>query len=227
VRARPLLLTAGVLLVSLADLCLRGRGAVGVVDTNLPIPLASSGMSIAHLVRPTAPGRAVDLAFSSNEPPPSGARVEVALASAGRTRILVIRSGHPAPSISAALRDVLSGRAALRIVPDRGWVDLGAVSEGALEVQILGLLPGPFGLEAPLNQSTGAHGDLQLAHPPGSTDPPVRPRWRLVVPRPVPPGEALARVFFFVRHSAVLAAAGLFALGLFAAGASFLFAGRP
>jgi hypothetical protein len=227
VRARPLLLTAGVLLVSLADLCLRGRGAVGVVETNLPIPLVSSGMSIAHLVRPTVPGRAIDLSFSSNEPPPSGARVEVALASAGRARILVIRSGHPAPSISAALRDVLSGRAALRIVSDRGWVDLGAVSEGTLEVQVLGLLPGPFGLEAPLNQSTGAHGDLRLAHPPGSTDPPVQPRWRLVVPRPVPPGEALARVFFFVRHSAVLTAAGFLALGLFAAGASFLFAGRP
>ena len=183
-RARPLLLTAGILLVSLADLCLRGRGAVGVVDTNLPIPLASSGTRIVDLVRPTVPGRAVDLSFSSNELPPSGARVEVALASAGRTRILVIRSGHPAPSVSAALRDVLSGRVALRIVPDRGWVDLGAVGEGALEIQVLGLLPGPFGLEAPLNQSTGAHGDLRLARPPGSTDPPVRPRWRLVVPRP-------------------------------------------
>ena len=226
-RARPLLLTAGILLISLADLCLRGRGAVGVVDTNLPVPLASSLTRIVDLVRPTVPGRAVDLSLSSNEPPPSGARVEVALASAGRTRILVIRSGHPAPSVSAALREVLSGRAALRIVPDRGWVDLGPARDGALEIEILGVLPGPFGLEAPLDQKSGAHGDLQLARPTGSTEPPVRLRWRLVVPRPVPPGEALARVFFFVRHSAVLAAAGLFALGLFAAGASFLFAGRP
>ncbi len=226
-RARPLLLTAGILLISLADLCLRGRGAVGVVDTNLPVPLASSLTRIVDLVRPTVPGRAVDLSFSSNEPPPSGARVEVALASAGRTRILVIRSGHPAPSVSAALREVLSGRAALRIVPDRGWVDLGPARDGALEIEILGVLPGPFGLEAPLDQKIGAHGDLQLARPPGPPGPPARPRWRLVVPRPVRPGEALARLFFFVRHSAVLAAAGLFALGLFAAGASFLFAGRP
>lgn len=226
-RARPLLLTAGVLLVSLADLCLRGRGAVGVVDTNLPIPLASSGTRIVGLVRPTAPTRTVDLSFAPNAAPPPGARVEVALASAGRTRILVIRPGHPAPSVSAALGDVLSGRAVLRIVPDRDWVDLGPVGDGALETQILGVLPGPFGLEAPLDQRTGAHGDLQLARRPGLPGPPVRPRWRLVVPRPVPPGEALARVFFFVRHSAVLAAAGLLALGLFAAGASFLFAGRP
>ncbi len=227
VRARPLLLTAGVLLVSLADLCLRGRGAVGVVDTNLSIPLASSGARIADRVRPTVPGRAIDLAFSSNEKPPSGARIETALASAGRTRVLLIRSGHPAPAVSAALRDVLSGHASLRIVSDGGWVDLGLAGDGHLEVQILGLLPGPFGLEAPLDQKAGAHGDLTLALRTQGTEPPVRPRWRLVVPQPVPPGEALGRVFFFVRHSAVLAAAGVFALGLLAAGAGLLFAGRP
>ncbi len=226
-RARPLLLTAGVLLVSLADLCLRGCGAVGVVDTNLPIPLASSGTRIADLVLSTVPVRAIDLAFSSNETLPSGARVEAALSSAGRTRILVIRSGHPAPAVSAALRDVLSGHASLRIVPDGGWVDLGLAGDGHLEVQILGLLPGPFGLEAPLDQKTGGRGDLTLALRTQGVEPLVRLRWRLVVPQPVRPGEALARVFFFIRHSTILAAAGVLALGLLGAGAGLLFAGRP
>lgn len=224
-RARPLLLASGVLLASLTDLGLRGRDAIEVVDTNLGNPPASSGTRVVDLVRPSPPARALDLSFSSSVPPPRGARLEVALASAGRTRILAIRPGHPVPSVAGALRDLASGGAVLRIVPDRGWLDLGPVRDGNLEVQVFGLLPGPFGLETPLSARAGARGDIILK-PPGPEDPGTRPRWRLVVPRPVAPAETLARVFFFVRHSAVLATAGLLALGLFAGGTVLLFSGR-
>ena len=227
-RQRPLLrclALAGILLAGFAHLIWNGWHARRIVAENLPHPSLSSGQREIDLWAPTyEPGRLYDLTFvRSDDGPetfPTGTRLMVQLASGGRTRLLVVRPGHPNTDVS--WWSLLTGRERLQIVPDRGWVDLGPAPErgDSLEVQVTGLLPGPYGF-AQLLEGKQPHFERILAVRPES--PRARPtrttlRYRFERIDPVPAQETLARFFFFVSCSRVLQAAGVVALALLFAG---------
>lgn len=232
---RGLLFVTPLLLVGLCtlDLVARGRGAVAVIASNLSTLPSSALTRVVDLVHATAPqGRSYRVVLE----PEAGAaaartaaaRAQLQLESRGKTRILIVRPDQGDTSRLGALRAVLTGDASLQVVDDRGWVDLGALStSGApLHVQVIGLLPGPFGFAA-LDRVARPHfARVEVTLLPSET--PVAttsPRYRIVRAAPVAPGEVLRRATFFVRASPVLAAASLLALAGLCAGWTLL-AGR-
>lgn len=224
---------AAILAACFAHLVWNGGRAGKVVAENVPRPALSSGTREIDLLHPTASfGHVYDLTFMWPEDRPvkvpEGSRLEVQLASNGRTRLLVVLPGHP--SASPSWRDVLRGRHRLQFVGDRGWIDLGPLpGQGTkLEVQVYGLGPGPFGFTEPHAAGTGHFSGFQLRRP---DSPRARPslsivRYRFRVADPVPAGETLARFFFFISCSRVLQVAGFVALALLFVGWSWLWEGR-
>ncbi|MDL2717232.1 MAG: hypothetical protein PT977_05715, partial [Acidobacteriota bacterium] len=227
------LVLAGLILACFAHLIWNGWHAKKIVAENLPYPALSTGNRDIDLWHPTASfGRVYDLTFAwPEEKPwsvPAGSRLQVQLASNGRTRLLVVRNGHP--NDGASLWDTLRGRERLQIVADREWVDLGPFPRSGtqLEVQVWGLLPGTFGF-AGQNQPVTVHfSGFRIRRP---DSPLVRPsrtivRYRFLVTDPVPAGETLARFFFFISCSWVLQVTGVLALGLLFAGWWWLWESR-
>lgn len=224
---------AGILLACFAHLLWNGWHAKKVVAENLPHPALSTGKRDIDLWVPTgAPGRLYDLTFVLGETPaeslPPGTRLKVQLASGGRTRLLVVRPGHPKTDVS--WWSLLAGREKLQMVADREWIDLGpAPAPGeTLEVQVSGMLPGPYGFSQ-LLEPKWPHFKRVLAVRPES--PRARPaqttlRYRFDRSEPVPAKETLARFFFFISCSRVLQIAGITALGLLFSGWWWLWEGR-
>lgn len=224
---------AGILLACIAHLVWNGWHARKILAENLPHPPLSSGKRDIDLWVPThAHGRLYDLTFVRGEDAagaqPAGARLKIQLASSGRTRLLVVRSGHPKTDVSWWA--LLTGREKLQIVADREWIDLGAAPAPGetLEAQVSGLLPGPYGF-AQLLEPTWPHFKRILALRPES--PRARPaqttlRYRFERVEPVPAQETLARFFFFISRSRVLQVAGVAALVLLFAGWWWLWEGR-
>lgn len=224
---------AAILLACLAHLIWNGWRARAVVAENLPHPPISSGLRDVDLWHPTAsPGHVYDLTFAWPEERPSGvpagARLQIQLASGGRTRLLAVRAGHLNDAVS--WWDLLRGRERLQVVSDRDWVDLGSLPSAGtrFEVQVFGLLPGPFGFAELHAPRTEHFSGFRLRRP---DSPRARPsaaivRYRFVTPSPVPARETIARVFFFISASRVLQLTGLVALALLAAGWWWLWEGR-
>lgn len=228
-------LLLAILVFSLADLVWRGRHAVTVVAQNLPNPRNATGLRIVDLVHPTpAFARIYDLTFEPMEKgvsvPAAGQHLELQLSSNGKTRLLIVRSGHPRASRRSALWDLVRGRARLQAVADRGWVELGPLPAGALpfDVQLVGLLPAPYGF-AELNDPVHPSFARITARLPAAPDTGIvtmAPRYRIVTPSPVTPGETVARFFFFISASRVLLLASLVALALLVFGWQSLRSGR-
>lgn len=219
------LILAGLLLACFAHLIWNGWHAKKVVAENLPHPLLSSVKRDIDFWHPSASfGHVYNLTFVwPEEKPwsvPDGSRLQVQLASNGRTRLITVRNGHPNDSVS--WWDVLRGRDRLQIVGDREWVDLGPfpASGTQLDVQIYGLLPGPFGF-AEQNQPGTAHfSGFRIRRPDSPLARPSRTivRYRFLLQQPVPARETLARFFFFISCSRVLQVAGVLAFTLLFAG---------
>ncbi len=229
---RALVLTA-ILAACLGLLVLRGLRARRTVAENLPHPSLSTGKREIDLWHPTlSAGRVYDFtwAWPADRPPrvPDGARLEVQLASGGRTRLVVVQAGHP--TASPTWGDVLRGRVRLQVVGDREWVDLGPLpGDGStLEAQVYGLLPGSFGFSEPWTPSTEHFSFFRLRRPDAPLARPARAlvRYRFRVADPVAPGETLARAFFFVSASRVLLLALAAGIVLLYAGWFWLFDGR-
>jgi hypothetical protein len=219
------LILAGILLVCFAHLIWNGWHARKIVAENLPHPPLSSGKRDIDLWHPTASfGHVYDLAFTwPEEKPwnvPEGSRLQVQLASNGRTRLLVVRNGHPNDSVS--WWDILRGRERLQIVADREWVDISAfpASGTQLDVQIYGLLPGPFGFGEQNRPGTEHFSGFRIRRPDSPLARPSRTivRYRFLLQEPVPAHETLARFFFFISCSRVLQVTGVVAIGLLFAG---------
>jgi len=219
---RSVWIPAAVLLLSFAELVVVGKRATRVLAENLPTPLNSTGKRIVDLVHPTATfGRLYDFSFTARPDAasyPSGSRLRIQLSSNGKTRLIVARPGHPPGSRRDALRDLARGSARLEIVADRGWIDLGPPPAPSREsrVQLVGLLPGPFGfaeLDSPANP---VFSRLQIWRPDVAefTVLSTAPRYRIIAPAPVEAGETLARFFFFISISRVLQITGIAALVL-------------
>ena len=216
----------GVILFCFAHLIFNGWHATVVVKENLPKPRVSAPVPFSMLARPTAkPGLIYDLTFErsqepSGEPLPRDARLQVQLSSAAKARILIVRPGHP--NFDIRVLDVLRGKESLQIVDHREWIDLGPLPEDGdpLEVQIVGLLPGPFGFFEPYVPASPVFSKVTIVRPesPRARVLQTFPRYRLVAPKPIPAGEALARFFFFFSASRVLALTGLTAVVLLFAG---------
>ncbi len=224
-RSLQCLTLAGILLACLGHLVWNGSRATKTIATNLPVPELSGPYRDVDLWHPTAsPGHIFDLTFVRSEEggarAPAGARLQVQLASEGTTRLLVVRSGHPDTGVS--ITDILAGREHLQIVADRGWVDLGPMPDDTsrVEIQVLGLVPAPFGFAEPYFPKSEDFKGFRLRRPDSPLARPSRGiiRYRFVVGEPVAPVETLARAFFFVGASGVLQAAGILALVLLFAG---------
>ncbi|MEO6324026.1 MAG: hypothetical protein ABIT01_02215 [Thermoanaerobaculia bacterium] len=221
-----------VILLSFGHLVWNGWNARSTVAQNLPNPRVSSGVRTVDLVHETPNFCSIyDLIFeqakAETAAEPLERRLSVQLASRGRTRILIVRVGSPSPSRRSALLDLVRGRARLRVVADREWIDLGALPAGGqlLHAQVVGILPGPFGF-AELNRLSGSafsSADFSGIHvfrrqqPEGSALT-TAPRYRVTVPSPVAATETLARFFFFISISWVLELASLAALALLLGG---------
>jgi hypothetical protein len=212
---------AGILLVCLGHLIWNGARAAKTIATNLAVPEFSGPYRDVDLWHPTAsPGHVFDLTFTSSRegrtPVPPGARLEVQIASGGKTRLLVVRGGHP--NTSVGFTDLLLGRERLQVVADRGWVDLGPLSPTGekTEVQVFGLLPGSFGFAEPYYPKSDEFTGFRLRRPDSPLARPSRGiiRYRFLVGDPAAPAETLARAFFFVSSSRVLQVAGTAALFL-------------
>jgi hypothetical protein len=227
------LILAGILLACFAHLIWNGWHAKKVVAENLPHPSFSTGKRDIDLWVPTSePGRLYDLTFERGEetggPLPPDARLKIQLASNGRTRLFVVRSGHPNTDVSWWA--LLTGREKLQIVADRDWIDLGPAPPPGetLDVQVSGLLPGPYGFAQILTLDR-PHFSLILAVRPespsaGITQTTLRYRFQRI--EPVPAKETLARFFFFISCSRVLQVTGVVALALLFAGWFWLFEKR-
>jgi hypothetical protein len=223
----------GILVACFAHLVWNGWHAKQVVGENLPHPPVSSGKREIDLWVPTyEPGRLYDLTFKRGEetggPVPPDARLEVQLASNGRTRLLVVRSGHPNTDVSWWA--LLTGREKLQIVADREWIDLGPAPQPGekLEVQVFGLLPGAYGF-AQLFTHDRPHFSLIRAVRPESprariTRTTLRYKFQRI--EPVPAKETLARFFFFISCSRVLQVTAAVALALLFTGWWWLFEKR-
>jgi hypothetical protein len=233
--AKRFSLVLAILVFSLADLVWRGRHAVTVVAQNLPNPRNSTGLRIVDLVHPMpAFARIYDLTVEPAEKglsvPAAGQHLELQLSSNGKTRLLIVRSGHPRASRRSALWDLVRGRARLQAVADRGWVDLGPLPAGAFpfQVQVVGVLPAPYGfaeLNRPVHPSF-ARITARLPSAPDAGIVTMAPRYRIVRPSPLAPGETVARFFFFISASRVLLLASLVALVLLVFGWQSLRSGR-
>ena len=222
-------------LVSVAELIGAGRSAVRFVAGNLPAPRNSTHTRVVELVRPTSSfGRMYDVLFAvgAESPPfPPGSRLQVELSSGGKTRLLLVRRGHLPASRGAALRDLVIGAASLRAIPDRGWLDLGPVPppDGEARVQVIGLLPAPFGFEEPVALRPEAPTPrIEIWRPDAPAAPVVStaPRYRIVVAAPISAGEILRRALFFVSASRLLQVALALATVLLAFGCVRLARGR-
>jgi hypothetical protein len=219
------LVLAGILLACFAHLIWNGWHAKKIVAENLPHPALSTGKREIDLWHSTAnPGHVYDFmwAWPEDKPwkVPEGSRLEVQLASAGRTRLLVVLPGHP--SESPTWWDVLRRRHRLQIVGDLEWVDLGPLpAEGTkLELQVYGLLPGSFGFAEPHAAETGHFNAFFIRRPDSPRARPSRTivRYRFRVADPVPASDTLTRFFFFISCSRVLQVTGIAALVLLFAG---------
>ncbi|MCM3877400.1 MAG: hypothetical protein NEA02_13415 [Thermoanaerobaculia bacterium] len=224
------LILAGLLLACLAHLVWNGRHATEIVGENIPHPRLASGYRDIDLWHPSASfGRVYDLIFwpagPGAKPIRPGARLEIQLASNGRTRLLVVRKGHPNADVSGL--DILLGRERLQVVADREWIDLGPLPEGAerFDCQITGLLPGPFGFAEPYQPQRDHFSGFRMRRPDSPLAKPARDilRYRLVSAAPVAASETLARFSFFVSCSRVLQVTGVLALALLFAGWWWLF----
>jgi hypothetical protein len=227
------LVLLAILVFSLAHLVWRGRHAIAIVAQNLPNPGAA--LRIVDLVHPTpAFARIYDLTFEPTEkgvPAPAvGQHLQLQLSSNGKTRLLLIRKGHPPASRRSALWDFVRARARLQAVADSEWVDLGPLPAGTspLEVQVAGLLPAPYGF-AELNQPADPVFRRIAIRRPAAPD--VRvvttvPRYRAVKAAPVTPLETISRFFFFISASRVLLFGALVAMGLLVLGWQLLAGGE-
>ena len=221
------LVLLGVFLVSFVHLLWNGRRATKVALENFPTPDWWTGRTLAANTRPTGDaGRTYDLTFAppaeGDPEAPKGAHLMVQLATL-QTRILVVRKGHPNTSVSWL--DVLRGRDRLQILPDRGWVDLGELpSDGEpLRAQVVGILASPYGFYEIFTDGPGDRAGIskvRISRPESPRARPLKilPRYRFVVPAPVPAGEILARYFFFFGTSPVLVVFGCLAVALLFAG---------
>ncbi|GEM_PF-1379982 len=227
------LVLAGILLACFAHLIWNGWHATEIVGENIPYPRLSSGYRDIDLWHPSASfGRVYDLIFlrSGEEVKPvrSGARLKIQLASNGRTRLLVVRRGHPNTDVSWL--DILLRRERLQVVADRGWIDLGPLPEGEerFDYQITGFLPGPFGFAEPYQPQHDHFSGFRMRRPDSPLVKPVREilRYRFVSAAPVAASETLARFFFFISCSRVLQVTGVVALALLFAGWWWLFEKR-
>ena len=221
---RPLIL-AGLLLACFAHLIWNGWHATEIVGENIPYPRLSSRYRDIDLWHPSASfGRVYDLIFwragQDVKPVPPGARLKIQLASNGRTRLLVVRKGHPNTDVSGL--DILLGRERLQVVADREWIDLGPLPEDEerFDYQITGLLPGPFGFAEPYQPQHDHFSGFRMRRPDSPLAKPVREilRYRFVSAAPVAASETLTRFFFFISCSRVLQVTGIVALALLFAG---------
>jgi hypothetical protein len=219
------LILAGLLLACFAHLIWNGWHATEIVGENIPHPRLSTGYRDIDLWHPSASfGRVYDLIFwragQDVKPVPPGARLKIQLASNGRTRLLVVRKGHPNTDVSGL--DILLGRERLQVVADRKWIDLGPLPEGEerFDYQITGFLPGPFGFAEPYQPQHDHFSGFRMRRPDSPLAKPVREilRYRFVFAAPVAASETLARFFFFISCSRVLQVAGLVAIVLLFAG---------
>jgi hypothetical protein len=227
------LVLAAILAACFAHLIWNGWHAKRVVAENLPHPALSTGKREIDLWHPTAsPGHVYDFTWAwPEEKPwtmPEGTRLEVQLVSAGRTRLLVVLPGHP--TASPTWWDLLRLRHGLQIVGDREWVDLGPLPADVtkFEMQVYGMLPGPFGFAEQNVPSTKHFSDFRLRRPDSPRARPSRSvvRYRFRVAEPVRAGETLARFFFLFSCSRILQIAGAVAIGLLFAGWWWLWEGR-
>src|SRR5450830_1307031 len=206
------LVLAGILLACFAHLIWNGWHATEIVGENIPYPRLSSRYRVNDLIFwPTGPGV---------KPVPAGARLKIQLSSNGRTRLLVVRKGHPNTDVSWL--DILLRRERLQVVADREWIDLGPLPEGEerFDYQITGLLPGPFGFAEPYHPQHDHFSGFGVRRPESPLARPVREilRYRFVSAAPVAARETLARFFFFISCSRVLQVTAVVALGLLFAG---------
>ena len=227
------LVLAGILLACFAHLIWNGWHATEIVGENIPYPRLSTGYRDIDLWHPSASfGRVYDLIFwhagQDVKPVPPGARLKIQLASNGRTRLLVVRKGHPNTDVSGL--DILLGRERLQVVANRGWIDLGPLPEGEerLDYQITGFLPGPFGFAEPYHPQHDHFSGFGMRRPDSPLARPVREilRYRFVSAAPVAASETLARFFFFISCSRVLQVTVVVALALLFAGWFWLFEKR-
>jgi hypothetical protein len=227
------LVLSGILLACFAHLIWNGWHAKKVVAENLPNPSLSTGKRDIDLWVPTSePGRLYDLTFERGEetggPVPPDARLKVQLASNGRTRLLVVRKGHPNTDVS--WWSLLTGRERLQVVADRKWIDLGPAPQPGetLEVQVSGLLPGPFGFAQIFTHDCPHFSRVRAVRPesPRARITSTMLRYRFQRVEPVPATETLARFFFFISCSRVLQVTGIVALALLFAGWWWLWEGR-
>ena len=227
------LVLSGILLACFAQLIWNGWHAKKVIAENLPNPSVSTGKREIDLWVPTyEPGRLYDLTFERGEETggtlPPDARLKIQLASNGRTRLLVVRSGHPNTDVSWWA--LLTGREKLQIVADREWIDLGPAPQPGetLEVQVSGLLPGPYGFAQIFTHDRPHFSRIRAVRPesPRARITRTTLRYRFQRIEPVPAKETLARFFFFISYSRVLQVAGIVALALLFAGWWWLWEGR-
>jgi hypothetical protein len=223
VTLRSPLVPLAVIALSFGQLAVNGWNATATLAENLPNPRVSAKFRVVNLVHQTPnTGRIFDLIVERSGAGLTALRddahLKVQLFSQGRTRILILRAGSPEPSRRSAVFDLLRGKARIQIVADRKWVDLGPLPPdgGPLEVQVAGLLPGPFGF-AELNQpENAAFSGIRILRRAPSGAPALTTflRYRVTVAAPVTATETFARFFFFISISRVLQAAGVLSLVL-------------
>jgi hypothetical protein len=219
------LVLVGILLACFAHLVWNGWHARKIVAENQPHPLLSTGKRDVDLWAPSYEfGRVYDLTFLRDEPGPDSvpadARLKIQLASNGKTRLLVVREGHP--NVNATWWDVLLRREKLQMVADREWIDLGPAPRPGepLDVQVQGLLPGPFGFAQLFARERPHFARLRVVRPdsPRARVTNTTLRYRFENAAPVAARETLARFFFFVSCSRVLQVTAVFAFALLFAG---------
>jgi hypothetical protein len=222
-------LLAPLLVAALVLLALAGRRHERVVATNLESPRLSSGRRVIDLVRVPEPrARVFNVTLTSGAHElGDDARVRVQLATAGQTRLIVVRDGHPDGSRWATLREWLLGSARGAVVADRGWLDLGPLPRAGetRRLQVVGVLPGAssfvrLGQQPPGEQPVVV--DVAGWSEAGLVREPAAVRFEVVAPEPLALTEVLARVLFFVRQSRALTAAAVLAAIAFVIGWSTL-----
>lgn len=229
------LFPVAVLLLSYADYLRCGNGVYQEVATNFETPRASSGERVvSHTYQSEFLGRVYNVTVAIGAETgggiwrvPRNSDMRLQLASDWKTRLLVIRPGHP-ESITAwgVLTEVLKGEARLLVVPHRGWIRLGRLPDGVapFQVQIYGLLPGRFGFVRLGEEKAPDFRifDISVVDEKATGSVSGTIRYQLAVSAPVGPGEATKRFFFFASASRVLQGGLLVAVALLFFG-TFLF----